>query len=192
MARASKAGRKGKQGKRTPTGQLSRAGCTPAFDHGSERTQAMQAKFGVHYCWAMGRAYASGLLGEGVEALNRYQAAKRFVKLYTRFYGGSAYHCPLDHSPRGSGHVSLSIGEDQERDRQWLRAATNTMDVAGTRPYFDALISVLHIDQGPFWLDSLIAGSKDQRDRMLLDAAIRGLDVIAPETRSAKILSAVY
>lgn len=183
-------GRQRKPGKRTPSGQLSRAGQT--FDRGSERTQAMQARFGVHYCWAMGRAYASGLLGEGVEALNRYQAAKRFVKLHARFYGGSAYHCPLDRSPGGNGHVSLSVGEDQERDRQWLRTATDAMDVAGARPYFDALVSVLNIDQGPFWLDSLIAGGRDHRDRMLLDAAIVALDIIAPETRPAKILSAVY
>ena len=47
-----KAGRKMKSGKRTKTGRLSRAGISP-IDRGTERTQAMRARFGDHYQTAL-------------------------------------------------------------------------------------------------------------------------------------------
>lgn len=208
-------GRKRKQGvKRTPTGRISRAGKQePGYVPPSAWVKAQRDKFGVHYCWAMGRAYVMGLLGESPEALNRYQAAKKFVRLYNRFFGGSAYTCPLDQSPRGSNVVSMDVPDHQEADRQWLRTAMDAMDVSGTRPYLDQLISIGNIDRGPHWIDSMIAvidwnkelparnaelrkdgkpillpKSQHTGDEAILAAAIRALDIIAPKQKPQGIL----
>jgi hypothetical protein len=59
----------------------------------------------------------------------------------------------------------------------------DAMDVSGTRPYFDQLISSLHVDSGPYWLENLLKGGKHPADRMVLAAAIRALDIIAPEVK---------
>lgn len=208
-------GRKRRQGvKRTPSGQISRAGQGERIVPPSAWVKAQQTKFGVHYCWAMGRAYVMGLLGDSPEALNRYQAAKKFVRLYRRFYGGSAYTCPLDNSPRGTDMVDLNVPEHQEADRAWLRAATDAMDVGGIRPYFDQLIGISSIDRGPHWLDSMIAvidwntdlpalnaerrkanlplllpKAQHSADEQILKAAIRALDIIAPAQKPRGILS---
>jgi len=163
----------------------------PSYVRGSDWVQAMQAKFGTHYNSALGRAYAAGLLGDGAEALNRYQAAKRFVSLYRRFIGGDFYRCALDDTPRGNV-VDLNVDYDtNEKQRAWLMAAMDSMDVKGVRPYFDALVTSVNTDGGPFWLDHLLAGSTDSRDRIFLDAAIQALDIIAPEIRPLGILVSV-
>lgn len=211
-------GRKRKQGvKRIPSGRISRAGkpnTETVAGQPSAWVKAQKAKFGVHYCWAMGRAYVMGLLGDSPEALNRYQAAKKFVRLHKRFLGGSAYTCPLDNSPRGTDRVDLTVPEHQEADRAWLRAATDAMDVSGVRPYFDQLIGITNIDRGPHWLDSMIAvidwnaglselNAERRRDNLplllpkaqhtgdvaILNATIRALDIIAPKQKPQGILS---
>lgn len=210
-------GRPAKSGKRTKSGRLKRNSYEIRLERPSPWVAEQQKRFGVHYCWALGRAYAAGLLGEGTVALSRYQAAKRFVRLYQRFLGGSAYTCPLDNSPRGGNVVSLHVSEHQEGDRQWLKAAMDSMDLAGCRPYFDQLVSVVNIDRGPHWLDSMVstidwnlalpelntqrrqAGKpalqrKDYHhgDQAILAAAIQALDIIAPEEKPARILVAHY
>ena len=176
-----RAGRKRKQGKREPNGRIQRD--SYSFDKGSEWVQSRRARFGEHYSTALGRAYAAGLLGEEAEAKGRYDAGKRFMRLYQRFIGGSAYACPLDRSPRGENVVELEISDQQEREHDWLFAAMDSMDVAGCRPYFDQLISIVNVDHGPLWLDRLLNGSKDPVDLMLLKGALRALDVITPELR---------
>jgi hypothetical protein len=209
------AGRPRKSGKRFKCGKLRAP--EQRLERPSAWVAAQYARFGVHYCWALGRAYASGLLGDGAEALNRYQAAKRFVRLYQRFFGGAAYACPLDDSPRGENVVSLDVSEHQENDRRWLAAAMDSMDVSGCRPYFDQLISAVNVDRGPHLLDAMIAVGdfneglsainaerrKDGKaplvrqsvhplDQMVLAAALQALDMIAPQPRPARILAGYY
>lgn len=195
-----KRGRPRKAGRRTDKGRLERNNYpVPIYDRGSEWVQAMRLKYGEHYGWAMGRAYAAGLLGEGNDAKNRLDAAKRFVRLYQRFIGGVAYTCPLDDSVRGGNVVHLDVPDHQKDDHQWLFAAMDAMDVSGCRPYFDQLISSLFIDSGPYWLDNILAVRVDMErkkpdsfrvrfaaspDQAILNAAIRALDIIAPEQRS--------
>lgn len=177
-------GRPRKAGRRTKGDRLARDNyAEPDRIPPSEWVKAQYARFGQDYCWALGRAYAAGLLGEGVEAKSRFDAAKRFVRLYRRFIGGDAYTCPLDSSPRGGNVVELYVSDHQKDDHKWLFTAMDAMDVAGVRPYFDALITTLNTDSGPFWLDALLNGGKHPADRMLLQAAIRALDIIAPEVR---------
>lgn len=217
---AKRRGRPSKAGKRAPSGQLSRAGQPKGetlAGQPSAWVKAQRDRFGVHYCWALGRAYAAGLLGDGPEALNRYQAAKKFVRLYQRFLGGSSYTCPLDNSPRGGNVISLDVPEHQERDRKWLDDAIDAMDVSGSRPYFDQLISIVNVDRGPHWVDSMIsvldwndglpainAGLRKAgkptlatrqyhpADQMILAAAIQALDIIAPAEKPRQILAAYY
>lgn len=187
-----KAGRKARQGKRTPSGQLSRAGQPKGetlAGQASAWVKGQQAKFGNHYTTALGRAYASGLLGDGNEAMNRYQAGKRFVTLYQRFIGGSVYRCPLNDDPRGNVIDLWPDYETNERQSHWLMTAMDSMDVAGVRPYFDQLISSLYTDTGPYWLDAILAGGKQPADLAVLKAAIRALDIIAPETKPVGIVS---
>lgn len=184
----SKRGRPRKAGKRTSGGRLKRNNYpVPVFDKGSDWVQAQRARYGEHYSSGLGRAYAAGLLGEGIEAKNRYDASKRFLRLYARFIGGAAYTCPLDDSPRGGNVVDLAVSEQQERDHRWLFAAMDSMDVSGCRPYFDQLISVLHVDHGPYWLDALLGGGKHPADVAVLNAAIRAMDIIAPEAQRSVI-----
>jgi hypothetical protein len=182
-------GRPRKAGKRTDKDRLSRAGQGPVYIKGNDRIETMRERFGSHYNSALGRAYAGGLLGDGMEAMNRYQAAKRFVSLYRRFIGSDAYRCALNDEPGGNVVDLWPDFETNEKQLSWLMAAMDSMDVAGVRPYFDALISTVNTDSGPFWLDSLLAGSKHPADRMLLQAAIRALDIIAPEVRPIGILA---
>jgi hypothetical protein len=179
-----KAGRRRKTGERHRCGKL-----RETFDHGSERVQAMRGLYGTHYSTALGRAYAAGLLGDPAVALDRYQGGKKFVRVYTRCIGGQAYRCPLDQTPRGSNTIDFEATEQEQRDHDWLHAAMDSLDVAGVRPYLDQLITREHTDQGPAWLDALLRGGKHPADRILLDAAIRALDILAPARRAVGIVS---
>lgn len=173
-------GRPSKQGKRYPNGKL-----RPVYDKGTERVQALADRFGTFYNSAIGRLYKSGLLGPEEDALPRYQAGARFARLYTRHIQQHTYRCALDTTPRGSLH-DIDDPEEIERmqrQKQWLFAAMQSLDVAGVRPYFDQIISTNHTDHGPPWADRLLAGGKDPCDKIILAAAIRALDILTPDAR---------
>lgn len=162
------------------------------FDKGSEWVQARRARFDTHYNTALGRAYAGGLLAADEEtALDRYQGGKRFVRAYNRVCGGETYRSALDRSPRGL-ETYLEFCDNPSREHDWLFAAINSMDVAGCRPYFDQLVARSYTDVGPAWLDRLLDGQKDQRDVMVLNAAIAALDILAPARKDMGIRSAQY
>lgn len=150
----------------------------PVYDKGSERVQAMRARFGEHYSSALGRAYAACLLGDEAEAQNRYQAGKRFMRLYARIIGGQSCRSALNLSPRGNAIPVESPYEAQEQ--AWLFAAMDDLDREGLRPWLDQLVSPLYTDAGPRWLDRLLAGGKDPADQMVLATAIKALDCVAP------------
>lgn len=195
------AGRKRKSGSRYPGGKL-----RPAFDKGSRWVQERKERFGEHYSTALGRAYAAGLLGEGSEAKNRYDAGKKYARLYRRVIGGEFYRCPLDDTPRGN---VIAIATDlDEDDQKWIYAAIDSLHQDGSRPYFEQLVTRQNTDTGPPWLDrilevrqwnALLPRLNAQRrkqgmdrlnprevhngDNLVLEAAIRALDIIAPEYR---------
>lgn len=183
-----KCGRKRKDGKRTSGGRLSRSAesIEARYDRGSEWVQIMRAKYGESYNSALGRAYAAGLLGEGVEAKDRYDKARKFVSLYRAVIGRDRYRCPLNQAPRG-----MDDRPHDERDslnQDWLLVNMERIDVTGCRPFFDQLTSHLYTDHGPLWLDRLLAKPRDRRDTMILDAAIRGIDAIGPVDELAAVL----
>lgn len=189
--RPSKTGKR-KNGRRVPD--------IATFDKGSAWVQAQRERYGQHYCWALGRAYASGLLGEGDEAKDRLDAGRKFARIYNRVIGPvGVYACPLDDTPRGRP-LAVDDPERTERelkDKAWLWAIMDSLDVAGVRPYLDQLIHTNYTDSGPHWLEPLLANrwmaserhwrlGKPQGhpvDLMLLGAALKALDIIAPERR---------
>jgi hypothetical protein len=173
-------------GKRHPNGKRVHE---PSIVKGSDWVQAQQAKYQTFYNSALGRAYAGHLLGDEATALDRYQGAKRFARIYNRVIGGETYRCPLDRTPRGSvGEIEGS--EHEQRDHDWLFAAMRSLDDAGCRPWLDQLLTKAHTDHGPAWLDRLLDGGKDPADQMLLKAAIQALDVVAPARKDAGIRTA--
>jgi hypothetical protein len=178
------AGRKRKAGDRHRCGKLKRQPNAPGFDKGSDWVQERRARFGVHYCTALGRAYAAGLLGDNAD--DRYMGGKQFIRVYQAIIGGEAYRSPLDDTPRGSSDHADYVNP---RDHDWLFAAMDALDVAGVRPYLDQLIARSHTDHGPPWLDALLAGGKHPADLMLLKAACKALDILAPERRPMQIVA---
>lgn len=193
MARA---GRKPKAGKREPNGQISRRGKfrTVPPDRGSAWVAGRRDRFGPHYNWALGRAYAAGLLDDPVNdkaADERLQVVCRFVRLHARVYGTVTYgRDPLDDSPRVGNVVAISdVTDHDERDRDWLRLAEARANNSGGRPFLDQMLSSLYVDQGPAWLDRLIEPMDQERridfvwdprnpDRLVLDAAIKAIDAM--------------
>lgn len=188
-----KAGRKRRQDvTRTRSGRISRAGQPDrSFDRGSDWVQAQRSRFGEHYCTALGRAYAAGLLGDEQQANDRYAEAKRFARMYARLIDQDRYRCALDRTPRGS----LAILEDRdllewEADQQaWLFMAMEAIDATGCRPFLDQLLSKQHTDRGPYWLDNLLSGGRHPADTAVLNAALLALDAIVP-VRQSRILVA--
>lgn len=154
----------------------------------SDWVQAQQAKYQTHYSSALGRAYAAGLLADNEDtALDRYQGGKRFARVYNRIIGGETYRCALDRSPVGGSTVT-EVTEQDMRDKQWLFAAMDSIDVAGVRPWLDQLITRAHTDHGPRWLENLLTGGRDPADQMILKAAIKALDIVAPARKEVGIL----
>src|SRR5690606_6642415 len=99
-------GRPRKAGKRTKAGALVRDSyAMPIYDHGTERAQARFKRFGTHGATALGRAYASGLLGDEQEASIRYDAGKRFSRLYSALIEQGRYRCPLARERLSAGVV---------------------------------------------------------------------------------------
>lgn len=178
-------GRPRKQGDRHKCGKLK-----TAYDHGTDRVKALRDRYSTDYTTALGRAYRAGLLGDTAD--ERYQGAKRFMRVYSRVIGGRPYRCPLDQTPRGSNIIDFTITDQDQRDHDWLHAAMNSLDNAGVRPYLDQLILDLYHDTDPHWLGRLLNGGKHPADMMVLKAAIQALDIIAMPSRTAGIVSAQW
>lgn len=172
--------------RRTQSGRIKRDNYPePKLVQPSDWVAKQRARFGEYYSSALGRAYAAGLLGDGNDAKGRIDGAKKFVRLYRVIVGSDIYRCPLNDTPRGGGGPDVDV---DEREHRWLFKAMDAMDVAGVRMFLDQLITTLHTDRGPDWLDRLLSGGTDPRDRMVLDAAMRALDIVSPPPRKAQIL----
>ena len=170
-------GRPRKAGARNKSGRL-KVPADPKIERPSEWVRGQFARFGQDYNSALGRAYAAGLLGEGTEAKNRYDTARKLVSLYGRIIGKDRYRCPLDQSPRGMDYEAPATDHDED-DQEWLLTNLGRIDDTGCRPFFDQLTSRQFTDYGPPWLDRLLnTAHKDRRDTMVLDAAIKAIDAI--------------
>lgn len=190
----SRRGRKTKAGKRTPSGALRRDNYpTPKHNKGSPWVQAMRERYGVHYNTALGRAYAGRLLGDEDVARIRYDTGKRFFRLYSAIIAIGVYACPLGKETLSGGSTGQIEGNPRAReDQDWLFGAMDAMDHTGSRPYFDQLISIHHVDQGPPWLDRILSGGNHPADLAILKAALTALDAITPAIKQGRILAEVY
>lgn len=179
-------GRPRKHGKRTESGRLRRDNYpVPVYDHGTDRARARAERFGGHGMSALGRAYASGLLGDAQTAAIRYDVGKRFQRAVERFFEIGRVKCPLGQQTRlGATVVQITANPHEEAEWVWLNAMADALDAGGLRPWLDQLTHDLYADGGPIWLDRLLDGGRDPADQMVLKTAIAALDCIAPkETR---------
>lgn len=164
MARA---GRKRKQGKRTQSGQLSRAG-VQKYDKGTDRAQVMQALYGENWCDSIGRAFEAGLLGtrddpRGTDAKAMLDFAREVHSVYWRAYavGGFASCLGANEVRSGAGVVLLDTEREKRRER-WLNAVMDDVNAMGVRRWFDNLVIDINPDSGPDWLDRIIYARRTQ------------------------------
>ena len=177
-------GRKRKNGKRTKSGRLSRAGQTRLVK-GSERAQAMQALYGQDGCDAIGRAYRTGLLGQGSDAKAMMDTARKIAKAYWAAYEVGGYFNPL--ADRESGSTCPVEPEIARRREEWLSACLATVNRLGRteRRFFDALVIDVHPDSGPAWLDRYCYAVRTRAvmikdtDASALDMALTALAMLA-------------
>lgn len=179
-------GRKSKSGKRTKSGQLSRAGGggAPRYDHGTERAQAMQALYGQDGSDAIGRAFKSGLLGEGHEAKALLDTARKVSKAYWRAYEVGPIRCTFGERTSGSAPPDPAKAKATE---EWLDLNLKAIDrmdpTRSIRRAFDHLVIDVHPDSGPRWLDRLCWAAKQDKpastdDLAMLARALTGLSWI--------------
>lgn len=168
-------GRKRKQGKRTEGNRLVRDNyALPAYDHGTERAQDRKRRFGTHGTSALGRAYASGLLGEQDIALTRYQAGKRFQRAVERFYEHGRVKCPLGREMRsGAVVVQLSHNPQEVAEWEWLDRQSKALHEEGLRPWLDQLVLGIYTDAGPAWLDTMLDVIQWNENLPVLNAQLR-------------------
>lgn len=174
-----KAGRKRKQGARTKTGRLSRA--IVNFDRGTERAQAMQVLYGTDGCDAIGRAYRSGLLGEGNEAKALLDLSRKLSNSYWRAFETGAIRSAI--AEKTSGSVIDLDNEKAKRQEAWLTESLRIVDGIGIRRSFDQLVIDVNPDGGPVWLDNLILAKRAEKtadpiDEKRLRDAMDGLFAI--------------
>ena len=169
-------GRNRKKGKRTPSGQLSRAG--KPRDRGSEAAEVKASLYGTDGTDALGRAYRFGLIG-----LEARDSGRAIARAYWPIFGVGPISCTLGGQSAGSSHVG---NEDQElRSEQWLNERLASVRALGSdiRKAFDNLVIDINPDCGPAWLDRLIhakrtEGDCDNRDLVKLAQAVTGLEIL--------------
>jgi hypothetical protein len=137
----------------------------------------MQVLYGPDNCDAIGRAYRSGLLGEGSEAKNLLDTARKVSRAYWQAYAtGTVRSCI------GEKNFGTVISIDHERVRQqeeWLHEVLDCVNRMGrnVRRSFDQLVIDIHPDNGPKWLDALLQDAQQPQDN--LREALDALSAIA-------------
>jgi hypothetical protein len=198
-----------RKGRPRKAGDRNKSGRLKALEMVKCSAQAKRRKdlYGQDGWDALGRAYVMGLLGEGEEAKDRLKAGRRYASLYRRFYA-RGYRCALNDSPRGSDLIETTpeMIAFAVQDRADLDRDTAIVVALGVSPYFDQLVDQhnLHSDMGPSWLDTLLEDEianrardacnrarvpSDERDWIVLKAALLGLDAILPKATRRGIVS---
>lgn len=178
-------GRNRRHGKRTKSGQLSRAGL-PRYDKGTERAQAMQALYGQDGADAIGRAYRSGLLGEGSDAKAMLDTARSIAGAYWAAYATGRITNPLADRTSGSQYA-VDCPEKAQRREEWLSGCLDRVNRLGRahRRFFDALTIDINPDHGPGWLDRLCYAQRckammiEPADAQALELALEALAMLA-------------
>lgn len=166
-----KGGRPRKAGKRTKSGQLSRAGQS-RFDRGSDKAADKFSVYGTDGSDALGRAFVHGLLGE--EGIVLRDTGRAIARAYWPMLGTGRISCTLG--------AKTGQGNDGNLDREkWLTETLRKIDAMGRdkRRAFDELAIDVNPDEGPTWLDRMIAKQQMAGDRVKLEMAIDVLKQLA-------------
>lgn len=200
MAKRGKGGRPKTQGKRRRDGRL----LEPLFVKGSERAEERKASFHGNGYDPCGRAYASGLLGEGQEAKDRLDAARGYVGLHRAVWGHRGYRSALNDGPRGCSDVPEPAEALERRKRLYERETFIEKREPASISFFRQLVDTAgaFADAGPSWLDRLVVVALENRTRQMtgrpqklfhhadlavLKLALQGLDALLlpiPATRT--------
>lgn len=157
--------------KRTKSGQLSRAG-EPGRVLGNEHAEARKSIYGTNGSDAIGRAYERGLLGSGQDAKAMLDTGRAIFRAYWAAYVTGPIRCTLADR---TGGFDIDHDEDREkRVEQWLHAMLKTAGAGGhpARKLFDELVIDINPDEGPAWLDRIIAGNPGSDDWGRLSCAL--------------------
>ena len=159
-----------KAGKRTKSGRLSRGPSN--FDKGTERAEWKQSIYGADGADALGRAYVMGLLGEHGQTL--LATGRAIARAYWPIFGTGRIGCTL-------GGATGSGGEGSKAQEEWITAQLGIVDAMGIeyRRAFDSLVIDINADEGPVWLDRLIAKKFKPADSETLHRAIYALNKLA-------------
>jgi len=177
-------GRKRKPGKREKNGRIQRAP-ELRYDKGTEKAQAMQALYGPDGADAIGRAFRSGLLGEGSEAKAMLDMARSISNAYWQAYEVGPYSSTL--ADRSSGSTPSILPDKARRREKWLSGCLDTIKALGAsqRRSFYQLVIDVNPDHGPLWLDRLCFARRskamevDPVDAKCLELALEGLALLA-------------
>lgn len=134
-------------------------------------------------CDAIGRAYCAGLLGGGELADRRLQAARTIAARYWSILGFATPDSLARFQPQ-----QPSGPRDEERDARREQALNDGLALIAAcgrdvRVAFDHLVIDPNPDQGPPWLDAIVAvnrcgGVIPERYSKMLERALVGLDAL--------------
>lgn len=169
-------GRARKSGKRTKSGQLSRAG-QPRIkvDRGNIRAERSLIVYRGNGSDAIGRLFEKGFIGKGNDAKAMLDTARAIHRAYWAWYTNGPIRCTLADRNSGAG-----IDNDSERERRQEDWLVSMLKLAGPqgfsrRKYFDELVVDPNFDDGPDWADRLLAGSTRESDHEKLSIAMEVL-----------------
>lgn len=180
-------GRARKMGKRTAKGRLSRAK-DAVFDRGSDRAQERKAQFHGHGYDAVGRAFEAGLLGwdagrPTARAKMLMDLAHSISRAYWCNYEVGATGCTLGTGGASGCHMGPPIrGLDDPAQEEWL-VRMLAMVPPQEKALFDQMVIDPYPDNGPVWLDRLIAARRAgvevrEMDGARLAVVVRRLDLM--------------
>jgi len=175
-------GRPRGSGKRTAKGRLSREAAevqARRVVRGNPKAEEKKRVYGTNGADAIGRAYERGLIGGGQNAKAMLDTARSIFRAYWAWYATGPARCAL------ADRTGASEPDDDKRERRqedWLNGCLSIAAGHGhaSRVLFDQLVIDLNIDEGPAWLDRILAATPRRpahpADMARLNAA---LDVLA-------------
>lgn len=168
--------RKRNPGQRTKSGRLSRAVSAIPHDKGCDRIAQKFSRFGTDGADAIGRAYATGLLGEGQAAKAILDTARAIFRAYWSWYQIGPINCTL--ADRKSGAWIDNDADREARQEEWLNRMLRNAGPQGRdkRRWFEQVVVDFNPDFGPDWLDRLINNQGTAQDRQRMAVVI---DVLA-------------
>jgi len=145
-------------------------------DAGTKRAQKARETFGLNCADALGRAYASGLLGADMTAKAMLDTGRAMSAAYQYRYGVGRIRCPL--GGRTGGGQEDPIRAMLVAD--WLDARLSAVGRKGksVRTAFDEMVILEHADSGPLWLDRILNGNANSADMAKLVDALDGLGAV--------------